>query len=110
MAILFTGTPEMDTPHYKIFFMTTAEGDAINGVEAAFTFGAGGMSNFTDTPKVYWAVEVTATGDAPTEPCNLSIHTPTALGFTANKVSRPIAGAAVHTWRVYMCDKNFYEI
>ena len=108
MAIAFLGI-QMDTPHYKEFFLTTIESDAINAAEAAMTFGAGGMSNFTGTPTVYWAVEVTATGDAPTAPCNLALHTVTNLGFTANNASE--AGAAiVHTWRVYMTDKQLYEI
>lgn len=108
MAIAFAGIV-MDTPHYKEFFLTTSEADAINTAEAAMTFGAGGMSNFAGTPQVYWAVEVTASADAPTAPCNLSLHTVTNLGFTANNTSEA-AAAIAHTWRVYMTDKRLYEI
>lgn len=109
MAIILVGGALVDTPHYKEFYMTTVESDAINAATAAFTFAAGGMSNFSDTPKVWWAVEVTAAGTAPTGPCNLSIHTPTPLGFTANNTSQQ-AAAIVHTWLVYMTDRNFYEL
>jgi hypothetical protein len=109
MAILLVAGPVVDTPHYKEFFMTTSEADAINTATAAFTFAAGTMGNFTEAPTVYWAVEVTSSGDTPTGPCNLSIYGTSTTGFTANNTSQA-AAAAVHTWRVYMTDIKFNAI
>lgn len=109
MATIYTGIVELDTPDYKIFEIAIPEVDAINTV-TALTFAAGGISNFRGVPQVYWVVDVTPAGDAPTVGVTFGLFNVTATGFSTHKTAVTAATAVNHTFRVHMMMGREYEI
>ncbi len=107
MAVAF-GIVTLDTPEAKIFDVTITE-DEVVGTDNLMLFAAGNMTNFNQAPQEKYWVETTATGIVMTIAVTFGISAPTVTGFHLVKTSAAGVGAIVHTFRVYMHARRFYQ-
>ncbi len=98
-----------DTPHDKVFYVTSPEADAIN-TDTALTFAGAAMGDFVGVPQIWWCQEMTPQGDTPSVKGTISIHDPTAAGFSVFKPCVAAATAFVHTFRVWMSTKRASQV
>lgn len=102
------GTVILDSPEAKIFNVTINENEAV-ATDTLMLFAAGGMTNFNQAPQEKYWVEITDAAIVMTIDVAFGISAPTTTGFTLTKTSAAGVGPIVHTFRVYMHSRRFYQ-
>jgi hypothetical protein len=98
-----------NAPHYKLFYVTSPEGDLINRNDPLL-FANFAMSDLAGVPRTCWWQEVTEAGDTPSVKGKIAIHTMTAAGFSVFKPCASAVTGFVHTYRVFMTTKRASEL